>query len=127
MAAAKVFCILELALPDLESGLTILLLFKQDLVPDFGLVSASKICCDFVLALFERGRKILLLFKLELVRGFFLVSASKFCGILELVFDFELGAKRLEEIEFTCLPEFSKGIDLKRKSVPCISFLKIVL
>ena len=96
MAAAKLCCILEL------------LLFKQDLVPDFGLVSASKFCCDFVLALFEleRGRKILLLFKLELVRGFFLVSASKFCGILELVFDFELGAKRLEEIEFTCLPEF---------------------
>ena len=108
MAAAKVFCILELALPDFESGPTILLLFKQDLVPDFGLVSASKFCCDFVLALFEleRGRKILLLFKLELVRGFFLVSASKFCCILELVFDFELGAKRLEEIEFTCLPEF---------------------
>ena len=98
-------------------------------MPEFVPVSASKFCCDFVLALFEleRGRNILLLFKLELVRGFFLVSASKFCGILELVFDFELGAKRLEEIEFTCLPEFSKGIDLKRKSVPCISFLKIVL
>ena len=96
MAAAKLCCILELVL------------FKQELVLKFVIVSASRFCCDFVLALFEleRGPKILLLFKQDLVPDFGLVSASKFCGILELVFDFELGAKRLEEIEFTCLPEF---------------------
>ena len=67
-------------------------------MPEFVPVSASKFCCDFVLALFELEwrPKILLLFKQELMPDFVLVSASKFCCDLELaLFVLERGPKIL--------------------------------